>query len=189
MDLTNPRSPRRKVCATLLDPQRHPSPITTFLASEQQDTYGDSDIPKPHASEVVNLPALQTPSACTADFCLVPIGTSSPSVANEVAEVQRLLKRTGMNHQMHASGTTLGELHQCLWLENHPTNDSYRGLMGRCHPLHRPSTFPPPRQRRSQNTDPHQHWLPNRQETRLSGQDQRRQRYPRRRAPRRRHGT
>lgn len=90
---------------------RHP--MTSAIKYDRATTYANVSLVaenvKPHASEVVNLPALQTPSACTADFCLVPIGTGSASVANEVAEVQRLIKRTGMNYSMHASGTTIGE--------------------------------------------------------------------------------
>ncbi|KAK7700775.1 UPF0045 protein M15 [Botryosphaeria dothidea] len=33
-----------------------------------------------------DLSALSTPSACTADFCLIPIGTPTASVSREVAE-------------------------------------------------------------------------------------------------------
>lgn len=61
-----------------------------------------------HTSDLVNLPLLQTPSSCTADFCLVPMGTPSPSVSAEIAEVQRLLKRSGLHFSMHAAGTTVG---------------------------------------------------------------------------------
>jgi hypothetical protein len=51
---------------------------------------------------------LKTPPSCTADFCLIPIGTPTASVSKEVAEVQRLLKKSGLNYTMHSAGTTLG---------------------------------------------------------------------------------
>ena len=60
-----------------------------------------------HNSELINLPLLQTPSHCIADFCLVPIGTGNPSVSHEIAEVQRILKRCGLHYEMNSSGTTV----------------------------------------------------------------------------------
>lgn len=68
------------------------------------------DMIPPPPSETVNLPLLQTPSACIADFCLVPIGTGNPSVSAEIAEVQRLLKRSGLVFSMSSAGTTVGML-------------------------------------------------------------------------------
>ncbi|KAF1822450.1 uncharacterized protein K489DRAFT_381212 [Dissoconium aciculare CBS 342.82] len=50
---------------------------------------------------------LPTPASCTADFCLIPIGTPTASVSQEVAHVQRFLKTAGVNYSMHAAGTTL----------------------------------------------------------------------------------
>lgn len=49
-----------------------------------------------------------TPMHCTADFCLIPIGTHSASVSKEVAGVQRLMKESGLSYQMHSAGTTVG---------------------------------------------------------------------------------
>jgi len=66
------------------------------------------DMMPPPPSETVNLPSLQTPSACIADFCLVPIGTGNASVSAEIAEVQRLLKRSGLVFSMSSAGTTVG---------------------------------------------------------------------------------
>lgn len=60
-----------------------------------------------HSSELVNLPLLQTPSNCVADFCLIPLGTGNPSVSSEVAEIQRLMKRCGLTFEMHSAGTTV----------------------------------------------------------------------------------
>ncbi|KAK0659296.1 UPF0045 protein ECM15 [Lasiodiplodia hormozganensis] len=54
-----------------------------------------------------DLSALPTPPACTADFCLIPLGTATASVSREVAAVQRLLQRSGLHYSMHSAGTTL----------------------------------------------------------------------------------
>ncbi|OJD31349.1 cell wall biogenesis protein [Diplodia corticola] len=54
-----------------------------------------------------DLSALSTPPACTADFCLIPLGTPTASVSREVAAVQRLLQRSGLHYSMHSAGTTL----------------------------------------------------------------------------------
>ncbi|KAF7322434.1 hypothetical protein HMN09_00021500 [Mycena chlorophos] len=43
----------------------------------------------------------------TADFCLIPIGTPSPSVAEEIAECQRVLEKSGLVFKMHGYGTNL----------------------------------------------------------------------------------
>ncbi|KAH8890800.1 DUF77-domain-containing protein [Thozetella sp. PMI_491] len=51
--------------------------------------------------------SLETPAKCYVDFCLVPVGTGNVSVANEVAEVQRLLKASGLTYTMHSAGTTV----------------------------------------------------------------------------------
>ena len=46
----------------------------------------------------------------TTDFCLIPIGTPTASVSNEVAAVQRLLKKAkNIEYTMHSAGTTLGK--------------------------------------------------------------------------------
>ncbi|KAK2813334.1 hypothetical protein FQN50_000649 [Emmonsiellopsis sp. PD_5] len=50
---------------------------------------------------------ISTPSHCTADFCLIPIGTSSPSVSEQIADVQRLVEKSGVKYVMHSAGTTL----------------------------------------------------------------------------------
>lgn len=51
--------------------------------------------------------AVPTPAACYADFCLIPVGTGSVSVAEDVAEVQRLLAASGLTVTMHSAGTTV----------------------------------------------------------------------------------
>ncbi|KAM7221418.1 YkoF-like protein [Rhypophila decipiens] len=50
---------------------------------------------------------LKTPEACYVDFCLIPIGTGNVSVAQEVADVQELLRNSGLTYKMHAAGTTV----------------------------------------------------------------------------------
>ncbi|KAK8007549.1 alpha/beta-hydrolase [Apiospora arundinis] len=50
---------------------------------------------------------IATPEQAYADFCLIPVGTGSVSVANEVAEVQKLLNASGLTCTMHSAGTTV----------------------------------------------------------------------------------
>ena len=71
------------------------------------------------------------PEKCTADFCLIPLGTADASVSKQIAEVQRLVrghsdvKDGTVNWTMHSAGTTLegpwtnvmtiiGQAHQVL---------------------------------------------------------------------------
>jgi len=42
-----------------------------------------------------------------ADFCLIPIGTGDSSVAEHIAECQRVLEKTGLKYKMHGYGTNL----------------------------------------------------------------------------------
>lgn len=58
-------------------------------------------------SQVIDYANLPTPPACVADFCLIPIGTPTASVSNEVAAVQRLMKASGLSYSMHSAGTTV----------------------------------------------------------------------------------
>lgn len=57
----------------------------------------------------MNYSSIKTPERCYADFCLIPVGTGTLSVAKEVAEVQRLLKASGLKYTMHSAGTTVGK--------------------------------------------------------------------------------
>ncbi|KAK8205033.1 YkoF-like protein [Phyllosticta capitalensis] len=68
--------------------------------------------------------ALSTPPACTADFCLIPLGTPTASVSNEVAAVQRLLQKSGLKFSMHSAGTTV----EGSW-------DDVMRLIGQCHSM------------------------------------------------------
>ncbi|CAM1505483.1 Fc.00g111200.m01.CDS01 [Cosmosporella sp. VM-42] len=51
--------------------------------------------------------SVSTPAACYADFCLLPIGTGNVSVAEEIAEVQKILKASGLKYTLHSAGTTV----------------------------------------------------------------------------------
>lgn len=42
-----------------------------------------------------------------ADFCLIPMGTHEPSVAEHIAECQRILEKSGLTYKMHGYGTNL----------------------------------------------------------------------------------
>ncbi|ETN39296.1 uncharacterized protein HMPREF1541_05519 [Cyphellophora europaea CBS 101466] len=70
------------------------------------------------------LSQIGTPPKCTADFCLIPIGTPTASVSAEIAEVQKLLKQSGIKYSMHSAGTTLeGSWDECM------------RVMGQCHSM------------------------------------------------------
>ncbi|ESZ91140.1 UPF0045 protein ECM15-like protein [Sclerotinia borealis F-4128] len=58
-------------------------------------------------STTIDYANLATPPKAVADFCLIPIGTPTASVSNEVAAVQRLMKASGLNYSMHSAGTTV----------------------------------------------------------------------------------
>ncbi|KAJ5880454.1 uncharacterized protein N7473_011507 [Penicillium subrubescens] len=68
-------------------------------------------------------PTADTPSYVTADFSLVPIGSSASSFAHEIAGVQRLVRESGLKNEMHATGTQgpwdlvmrlIGTAHTCV---------------------------------------------------------------------------
>ena len=54
-----------------------------------------------------SLSDMETPPKCTADFCLIPLGTPTASVSEQIADVQRLLKKSGLKYSMHSAGTTV----------------------------------------------------------------------------------
>ncbi|KAF3403424.1 UPF0045 protein ECM15 [Talaromyces pinophilus] len=55
----------------------------------------------------IDINSIPTPDHCTADFCLIPIGTASASVSAQIADVQRLIEKSGLKYVMHSAGTTL----------------------------------------------------------------------------------
>ncbi|KAL2046584.1 hypothetical protein ABVK25_011709 [Lepraria finkii] len=59
------------------------------------------------AEKAVDFSQLGTPEKCVADFCLIPIGTQTASVSQEVADVQRLMQKSNLTHSMHSAGTTV----------------------------------------------------------------------------------
>lgn len=62
---------------------------------------------------------------CIADVCLIPIGTSTPSVSDYIVEVEKKIKASGLKSELHSAGTAIegpwdevmtliGELHQTV---------------------------------------------------------------------------
>ncbi|KAM0507440.1 hypothetical protein ACHAP8_001070 [Fusarium lateritium] len=51
--------------------------------------------------------SLATPESCYVDFCLLPLGTGTVSVAEDIAEVQKVLKASGLKYTLHSAGTTV----------------------------------------------------------------------------------
>ncbi|OXV10194.1 hypothetical protein Egran_02045 [Elaphomyces granulatus] len=56
----------------------------------------------------INTTTLVTPTLCTADFSLIPIDSKSTSYSQQIADVQRLIQKSGLKFMMHSTGTTLG---------------------------------------------------------------------------------
>ncbi|PVI01499.1 hypothetical protein DM02DRAFT_654381 [Periconia macrospinosa] len=71
-----------------------------------------------------DLTTLSTPPACIADFCLIPLGTPTASVSKEVAQVQRLLQKSGLVFHLHSAGTTV----EGSW-------DQVMKVIGQCHAM------------------------------------------------------
>ncbi|KAJ4268571.1 UPF0045 protein M15 [Fusarium torreyae] len=51
--------------------------------------------------------SIATPESCYVDFCLLPLGTGTVSVAEDIAEVQKVLKASGLKYTLHSAGTTV----------------------------------------------------------------------------------
>lgn len=62
---------------------------------------------------------------CLADICLIPIGTSSVSVSDEIAKITQLAESSSLSTTLHSAGTTIagpwtevmeliGQMHQLL---------------------------------------------------------------------------
>ena len=72
----------------------------------------------------------------------MPIGTPTASVSAEIAEVQRLLKKSGIKFSMHSAGTTIGTLclltSSCTRILKFASEGSWEEcmkLIGQCHCL------------------------------------------------------
>ncbi|KAJ7685489.1 hypothetical protein DFH06DRAFT_1158642 [Mycena polygramma] len=50
---------------------------------------------------------MSTDLYAVADFCLIPMGTGKTSVAEEIAECQRILEKSGLKYKMHGYGTNI----------------------------------------------------------------------------------
>ncbi|KAF2101983.1 YkoF-like protein [Rhizodiscina lignyota] len=68
--------------------------------------------------------ATSLPAKCQADFCIVPVGTVSPSTSPHLDRVEILLKQSGLEYSMHQSGTRI----EGDWLE-------VMNLIGKAHML------------------------------------------------------
>lgn len=104
---------------------------------------------------------LPTPPQCYVDFCLIPVshanlspqvdfrslttnqvGTGNTSVAKEIAEVQKLLKASGLTYTLHSAGTTVGMFTPFPPVQSSctailfSTDTIYRRQLGRCHEGH-----------------------------------------------------
>ncbi|KAJ4144902.1 hypothetical protein LMH87_003770 [Akanthomyces muscarius] len=85
----------------------------------------------PFAHPTMDYASIETPAACYADFCLIPVGTGNISVAEEVADVQRVLKASGLKYTMHSAGTTV----EGAW-------DQVMAVIGKAHTVvHRRGVF------------------------------------------------
>nr|XP_019005738.1 uncharacterized protein I203_01053 [Kwoniella mangroviensis CBS 8507]OCF69199.1 hypothetical protein I203_01053 [Kwoniella mangroviensis CBS 8507] len=65
---------------------------------------------------------MSAPLYAVADFCLIPMGLPKPSVGPEIAEVQRVLEKSGLEYKLHGYGTNL----------EGPWDDVVR-VIGECH--------------------------------------------------------
>ena len=92
-------SPRSWFAKTLISSQ-------TFFRSPVRSSCSTVRFPK-KADTKMTSQSIKTPPKCTADFCLIPIGTPTASVSAQIADVQRLMKTSGLSYSMHSAGTTV----------------------------------------------------------------------------------
>jgi hypothetical protein len=83
----------------------HVIPRTSNISTDRRAPQTHFATTMSTSDDLTNLP---TPPACIADFCIIPLGTPTASVSKEVAQVQRLLKKSGLSYSMHSAGTTVG---------------------------------------------------------------------------------
>nr|ODN88650.1 hypothetical protein L203_02663 [Cryptococcus depauperatus CBS 7841] len=50
---------------------------------------------------------MTNPLYAVADFCLIPMGLPTSSVGPEIAEVQRVLEKSGLEYKLHGYGTNI----------------------------------------------------------------------------------
>lgn len=76
------------------------------------------------------------------------MGTSSPSVSAQIADVQRLIEKSGVKYTMHSAGTTLGTFLWRLMSMGSPgntvVNESYRRTVGQSLSGYRTGSYPAP---------------------------------------------
>lgn len=110
--------------------------------SQQESFTGETISDENKTTKTDDFTTLATPPVCVADFCLIPIGTPTASVSNEVAQVQRLLKKCGLSYSMHSAGTTVGKIRvRCVLIGSacsFPSEGSWDDVMkviGQCHSM------------------------------------------------------
>lgn len=64
------------------------------------------------------------PDHCIADFCLIPMGIDGVSVSRYIADIQRVLKASGLKYYMHGNGTTV----EGSWTD-------VTAIIGKCHSM------------------------------------------------------
>ncbi|PVH67987.1 YkoF-like protein [Cadophora sp. DSE1049] len=47
------------------------------------------------------------PAKCQADFCLIPVGTTSPSISTYISQVELLATQSGLKCSTHDHGTAI----------------------------------------------------------------------------------
>ncbi|KAF4957531.1 hypothetical protein FSARC_11262 [Fusarium sarcochroum] len=73
--------------------------------------------------------SIATPESCYVDFCLLPLGTGTVSVAEDIAEVQKVLMASGLKYTLHSAGTTVGASF-LTWLAGHDLLAAASARMG-----------------------------------------------------------
>lgn len=83
------------------------------------------------------------------------MGTGSPSVSAQIADVQRLVEKSGLKYVMHSAGTTLGELviQKKKKFTERVLLTPCRRTMGQSPPGHWTGSYPPAPARGCQDPD------------------------------------
>ncbi|KAF7593496.1 hypothetical protein BBP40_011407 [Aspergillus hancockii] len=67
-------------------------------------------MPEPQPPQPIERPdisTLTTPQNCIADFSLIPIGSHDASFSKQIAQIEDMLVKSGLKHQMTPTGTVL----------------------------------------------------------------------------------
>ncbi|KAH7042259.1 hypothetical protein B0J12DRAFT_674425 [Macrophomina phaseolina] len=47
------------------------------------------------------------PAQCQADFCVVPVGSNSPSISSFISKIEVVLQQSTLEYEVHDSGTRI----------------------------------------------------------------------------------